>query len=91
MDLGSYADALNLQLRITRYSNQGGRYVARFEDCETKDGPDDGCLSSTYGSGGTATHAVDDYATKLRGKILVVDATSKERRREYLVPKTLGA
>jgi hypothetical protein len=88
MNIEEYADALNLQLEITRYANQGNRYSARFDGCETKDGPEDGCLTSTYGNGYSAFTAVEDYVKKIKGKILVVSAMGPDRR-QYLVPKTL--
>lgn len=90
MRLDEYADTLNLTLRILRYPNQNERWVASFDDCETKDDMSSCILASTYGEGGCPETAVEDYLRQIRGRILVQHATSKTYRREYVVPKTLG-
>jgi hypothetical protein len=82
-----YADALNLEIEITRYPCQNNRYTAKFRGVETKDNPDDGILTGTYGNGTTPQQAMMEYVRAIRGKTIVVDA--KERRRSYLVPMEL--
>lgn len=89
MKFEEYADALNLEIEITRYPNQSNRYTAEFRNVETKDKLDDGILSGTYGNGSTPWSAMREYMEKIRGKVLVVDAMGKERRRVYVVPKDL--
>jgi hypothetical protein len=89
MNIEEYADALNLQLEITRYPNQSNRYTARFANCETKDDADSGCLTSAYGNGHCPGSAIDDYLDKIRGRVLVVDAMSPDNRRQYVVPKAI--
>jgi hypothetical protein len=86
-----YADALNLELMIIRHANQFNRYVARFHNTETKENFQSCILSSTHGNGSSADGAVRDYAEKIRGKVLVVDASDKLNRREYAVPRELTA
>jgi hypothetical protein len=85
----SYADALNLEIEISRYPNQNNRYTAKLRGVETKDNPEDGCLTGTYGNGTSPWAAMADYVKQIRGKILVVDAMNKERRQMYVVPKDL--
>ena len=91
MNIEEYADALNLELEIRRYPNQCNRYAASFENCETKASADDGCLTGTYGNGDSPSGAVVDYVQQIRGKILVHQAYSGDKRREYVVPKNLKA
>lgn len=91
MNIQEYADVLNLELGLTRYPNQNNRWVARFESCETKDGADDCMLTSTYGNGSDPSSAIGDYVDQIKGKLLVVNASSDALRREYLVPQTLTA
>lgn len=91
MNIEAYCDVLNLELRICRYPNQGNRYTASFEDCETKDNVGSIALESTYGNGKTAHEAITNYVEKIRGRLLVVNAMSKDNRREYVVPKELTA
>jgi hypothetical protein len=88
MNIEEYADALNLQLDITRHANQGNRYTASFEHCEIKDSAESSVLSSAYGNGYSPATAIEDYAKKIKGKLLVVNAMSLDRR-EYFVPRTL--
>jgi len=90
MNIEEYADVLNLELEIRRYPNQNGRYTAKFAKCETKDSPTDGILCGSYGNGRSPSDAINDYLNKIRGKLLVVDAMSAERR-SYVVPKELSA
>ena len=91
MNVEEYADILNLELRITRYPNQQNRYCASFEHCETKDHKGAAGLCSTHGNGITPALAVGDYVSKIRGRLLVVNAMSEKDRREYVVPKELEA
>lgn len=91
MNIDEYADALNLQLEITRYPNQGHRWTARFEGCDTKDNNEAGCLEGTYGNGHCPKSAISDYLDKIRGRVLVVDAMQPEKRRSYTVPKEIEA
>lgn len=86
MTIEEYADALNLELEIRRYPNQFNRYIASFKGCETKDEPESSVLSSTYGQGYGPLSAIDDYASKIKGKVLVINAMGGDRR-EYLVPR----
>ena len=89
MNIEEYADALNLELEIRRYPNQQNRYTASFEDCDTKTSADSGVIEGTYGNGDSASAAIIDYVNQIRGKILVHRPFDGEKRREYVVPKTL--
>jgi len=90
MNIQDYADALNLEIRLTRYANQNNRWIAQFERCDTKDDAASCVLTSNYGSGVDPHSAIGDYVDEIRGKILVHCANSPEERR-FVVPKTLTA
>jgi len=87
MNIYDYADTLNLDICLTRYSNQDNRWSASFEHCETKDDSTSSCLGETYGNGTSPNSAITDYITKIQGRLLVVNAAGK--RRGYVVPRTL--
>lgn len=90
MNIFDYADALNLEVEITRYSNQGGRWSAHFTTIEggveVKEGS---ILTSAYGNGTSMFGAIRDYVDQIGGKRIVVCAMSPDRRREYTVPMNL--
>ena len=88
MKLTEYCDALNVELRITYYPVQAGRWTAAIDGAEIKDKPDSGVLASTYGNGKSPELAAIDYVQKITGKIIVLNAMSY-RRREFTVPKAL--
>lgn len=87
MNIEEFADVIGADLIIRRYANQDNRYMAEFEHCETteKDSP---VLAGEYGNGKTAHMAVLDYVQKIKGKILVFNAYSKDRK-EFNAPKNL--
>jgi len=86
MMLTEFADIIDAELMVCRYSNQGERWTAHFNQFEIKE---DGFLLSAYGDGSTPIEALNDYVRKIKGKTIVKDSYSKERRREYGVPMTL--
>lgn len=91
MNIEEYADVLNLELEILRYPNQRNRYSAQFKRTETKDDPSDPCLTGTYGNGTSPAEAVQNYIDKIKGRLLVVNATGGNERRQYVVPQELTA
>lgn len=86
MELPDFLDALDVELELTRYSNQEGLWCARFASCEIKD---DCILISAHGNGKTPVEAVNDYISEIRGKRMVMHAMSKEMRREFNVPVSI--
>lgn len=86
MTLGEFADIIGKQIEITRYPNQKNRHIARFGGAEVKEG---GCLAGYFGTGHTPEKALENYVDRIAGKTLVFNAMSKEKRREYNVPKAL--
>ncbi len=82
MTIMEYADAIDKEIVITYYPNQGTRFSAHFDNAETKD---DMILSSVFGSGSTPALALKDYAGKIAGKTLVFNATT-DRRQTFRVP-----
>lgn len=89
MTISEYCDAINVNIEIIRYSNQNERWTAKFEYCETKDNIDSAILCGEYGEGKTPTEAINSYIRNIRGKRIVLNASSKELRREFIVPFTL--
>ena len=90
MKVTEYCDALNLEIRLTYYPNQNGRWTASFVSCEVKESPDAFVLSSAYGDGRSPEGAIAAYVERIKGRILVVDAM-REGVRTYAVPKSLEA
>ena len=88
MTIEELADVLGKNLIIKRYANQTNRYTAQFEHCETKESSHDPTLLGEYGNAVSAVGAIDNYAQKIRGKILVFNAYSDDRK-TFGVPKTL--
>jgi hypothetical protein len=82
MTLAEYADALDMQIVITRYPNQNNRWSARFPNCELKVGS---MLSSATGEGKSPNAALDALARELSGQRVVFNA-GNDRRRECVVP-----
>jgi len=81
-----FADIIDQELTITRYSNQNNRWSASFRAGEVKDGP---MLVGEYGNGHSADEAIENYLTKIRGKKVVFHAMSDKYRCEYVIPKDL--
>ena len=80
-----FADIIDREIQITYYPNQAGRFAASFIGGEIKEYKDSGILVGMYGNGKTADEAVQNYAQRISGKTLVVNAMSKERA-EYKIP-----
>jgi hypothetical protein len=78
-NLGEFADRHGLVMRVTGVPNS---LHASFQCCEVGG---DGLLRSVYGIGPTEDHAFRDYAQKISGKLLVINAY-KDTRREILAP-----
>lgn len=85
MIIMEYADAINQQLEIRYYPNQGVRFSAQFARCEIKG---DGVLIGAYGDGCTPQNALDDYVKQIAGKTIIFNASTPNRR-EFMVPTTL--
>ena len=82
--LDDFSDLIGVNIELTRHSNQS-RWTARLEHAEIKKG----CtLSSEFGRGTTSEEALKDYATKISGELIVINAML-DSRREYNVPEVL--
>lgn len=89
VSLQDFADKHRLVMEIHERAHckagDPARFYAGFKSCEIKQG----CmLSREHGNGEFPSNAMEDYASKIQGKILVVNAFSKMRR-EILVPERL--
>ena len=78
MTLFEYADVINREIVIKRYPNQD-RFICNFRDGEVKDNIDSGILSSAYGDSNTIFGAIEDYCSRIEGKVLVFDAAGPKR------------
>lgn len=87
MTITEYATVLNLHITI-RWSWHSDQWTASFDHVETMR---DGMLESDTGRGPTPWAALQNYAEKLCGKRIAVDAMNPTDRREYDVPKELTA
>ena len=82
------ADILDKDLELRRCANQNERWLAQFENCETKDKKSSSILTGSYGSGTDPISALNDYITQIKGKILVFDA-GRDTRSEFNCPENL--
>lgn len=80
MNVKDFFLAINVEVEFTHHSDD--RVTVHGRHCEIKEG---GFLRSAYGSGTTRKKALDDYASQLSGKRLVVNATGSDRK-EFDVP-----
>lgn len=62
------------------------RWYAEIDGAEIKE---ETILASVFGNGNSPNEAMMELVQKLRGKLVVVDASSKERRRTIQVPMSL--
>lgn len=90
MTIEELADILGVNLVIRRYANQNNRYTAEFERTEIKIQKESVFFYGEHGTGKTPQEAISDYAKKIRGKWLVINAYSNNRK-EFGVPRTLTA
>lgn len=88
MKLTEFCDVVGVELRLTRYANQNGRWSAAFDNCEVKAGS---MLISAYGNGVTPKEAMEEYIRQVEGKTIVVAAMSPDHRRMFVVPGGLEA
>lgn len=87
MNIYDLADALHKTLILMRYPHQNGRYAVHFEYCETKDDSSSHALCGTYGDGPTPLAALNDYARRLSGRLLVFHAGSQGLQQEFGCPQ----
>lgn len=84
--LFAFLDIINCVLEIERYPNQNNRWSASIRNSEIKHGP---ILSGAYGTGKTPEQAIEDYVNKIRNQHIVINAMSREYRREYYIPSDI--
>jgi hypothetical protein len=89
MTIIEYADMIRTDLVIRKHHNQCQRWTASFEHAETKRGDVDIMLTSTCGEGDTANQAINNYIDEIKGKVIVLNSTSKTNRKEFGVPSTI--
>ena len=70
---------------ILSYNQFGDVFHCRFEKVEVKKG---GILCSAWGAGKSKKQAQNDYASKLAGQTIILNAMT-DNRREFNIPDTL--
>ena len=85
MKFGEYLDVLGLELTLTRYASQDGRWCARIERAEVMERS---MLVGARGNAKTPSGAINDYLKKIKGNKICIGAYT-DNRREYLVPNSI--
>jgi hypothetical protein len=88
MNIYDFADIIDKDIIIRRYSNQDNGFMAEFENAETKNNKSSCVLEGSYGNGESPEEAIIDYSKKIQGRVLVFDSMGKDRQ-EYVVPNCL--
>jgi len=86
MRLEQFADIIGVNLEITYYANQDGRFCTQLANTAVREGA---VNRYTFGNGKTYEESAREYAREIQGTTIVVDAYSESRRKEYNVPKDL--
>lgn len=84
MTLEELADLMPIEIKV-RYNPGNHKWMADLDGAEIKG---NGVLCGACGYGVTPYEALRDYVEKIKGKILVFDAYS-DQRRECGVPETV--
>lgn len=85
MEFADFADRHGLELVVRERSDPGSyRWYASFKNVEIKEGV---LLVSAFGDGESIGAAVGQYARKISGQTIVVNAMHTDRRREIRVPR----
>jgi len=87
MTIEELADILRIDIIVKRYADQDGQYIAYFEGVEIKASQDGLVLVDEYGTGINPQEAIDDFAKRISGKLLVID--SNEGKQTFGVPRTV--
>ena len=85
MTLLECAEFINVDLVVTRFPRQKGRWCCQFECARVREGA---VLVSTHGNGPTPDAAMQDYAQQIAGKQLEVRRGS-DTASLYNVPEDL--
>jgi len=81
-----YCDALNINMRVDYVANNGcGEWRARIDGAEIKDKPSSPVALSEFGIGNTPQNAISNYVSLIRGKYLVLNGLTQNRR-EFFIP-----
>lgn len=88
MKLEELADFIDTEIDI-RFNHYTSTYQCDLKRVEFKDSKEDSCISGIFGRGASPSLAREDYIRRIRGKLLVINSGSREKRREYNVPHTL--
>lgn len=86
MQIEQIADLIDVEISLTYFPNQDGRWCARFDGGNVRDG---GTLIGTHGNAKTPDAAISDYCRQVAGRPMyfyVGDNQSKE----FKMPADLG-
>jgi hypothetical protein len=91
MNINELSDIMGVDLILRRYANQGKRWIAQLEHVDIKEHRESSEWEDTYGNANSPDEAIADYVNKIRGKVLLVHAFTRKRRKEFDVPASLEA
>jgi len=93
MTIEEFADKHSLVMEVNERSgafcsNPSAKYYARFQGAEVSE---NGCmLKGAYGNGANEEEAITKYAQEISEHLLIINAMSREDRREIVVPKLVA-
>lgn len=86
MTLSELSEMMDVNLEVKYLPKRENRkWICRFDNTEVKG---DGVLIGKYGDGDSPDEAINDYATSIAGKTIVLNAYGN--RKEFKVPASLG-
>ncbi len=80
------ADLCDANIHMHYCANQDGRWCARFEYGDVKEGS---LLRGSHGNGTTPRAALEDYCQIIAGKMIIWSAGT-DREKVYVMPRDLG-
>lgn len=86
MRLEEFADIIGVNLEITYYANQEGRFCTHLANTTVRDGVMN-CY--VFGNGKDYEESARAYASRIRGTTIVVSANNGTDRKEFNVPRSL--
>jgi hypothetical protein len=85
LNIIEFADMINAEIEIRYYPNS--KFIAYFKNCEIKEDKESCVLISDHACyKGSPVKAINAYARKISGKLLIFNAMDNEYRKEYTAP-----
>ena len=87
MKITDYCDAVKQNLVLIRF-NTSKVWIVSIKHSDIKNKKEDSCANYINGVGRNPDEAIMDYVKKIRGKVLVITNTAKEKQM-YSIPDDL--